>query len=217
MVTEAQVRSIFERFNQLYFNNELPQPNKVAFPFVKKYLGEFVWKGYYTVCGEHNNAAQCTLNISSAWNMTYFEIEKVVIHEMVHEWQWVHGFNDHHGKSFRRKAALINHATNNKYAIARQTAIADHVCLKDTKKRAYNGVAIIYTTKRHPGQTYIAVCPMASYWRIKDWFPKATQITSCKFFLAHGKELNSFKKSVRRVHGYEYTKANVEKFLVKER
>lgn len=215
MVTEAQVRSTFDKLNQLYFDNELPQPNKIAFPFVKRFLGEFIWRGYYTVAGSHNNAAHCTLNISSAWNMTDFEVEKVIIHEMVHEWQWVHGYTDHHGKTFRSKAAHINKLTNNKYAIARKTAIADNCCLKDICKRAYDGVVILYTTKRNPGQQYIAVCPMVSYRNIKSWFPKHNDIISCKFYLGHGKELNSIKKSVRKVHGYEYTE-KFEHCLIKE-
>ena len=53
-MTTEQIISIYNNFNQLYFNNELPLPNDIQFKFVKKFLGQFSWNGTYKNGGDKN-------------------------------------------------------------------------------------------------------------------------------------------------------------------
>lgn len=212
MLTESQIRNIFAYLNHTYFKGELPQPNKISFRFVKKYLGMFHWKGNYSL---HSHSGVCEIKFSTAYNMTDFEVEKVLIHEMIHEWQWVKGYHDHHGYSFKMKAREINALTNNKYNIARQTSLEDNTCLKDVRKGAFKGIVITYYSRRSPGERYCAVCSRRSAKRIKSWFPTHTGISNVHFYEATGKVLNTIQKSVKRVHGYPVTK-EIEQTFIRE-
>ena len=203
MWTEKQIRAKFDEFNQLYFDNILPQPKTIEFKFVKKYLGQFHWSASYRLYnGEINPNAYSILRMSTAWQMTDFEIEKVIIHEMVHSWQWVVGHSDHHGKWFKRKALEINAKTDWKYSIARKTAIANNTCLKGNKGKSSKCGLIFYTRYN---QRYVAICPVKTINKIKNWFPCCYGVENAKFYLANIKNttiFNYMKKSVTRVHGY---------------
>jgi hypothetical protein len=206
MVTEARVREIFDTFNKLYFNNELPQPNKIEFRFVKRYLGQFHWSGNYK-----SLYASSILRISTAYTMTDFEIEKVIIHEMIHSWQWVTGHCDHHGKYFKMKAAEINAKTNNKYKIARQTELVNSECLKDINK-TFNGIAIVYV-KTNDTVKYAAFCSKRSLRTFKKWMPTSSQVAEVHFYEAKGDNLLVYRKSVKRIHGYRLTQSIQNTFI----
>ena len=120
MLNEQQIRGLFDKLNKEFFNNALPQPNRIEFHFVKKYLGQFHYNRLYA------NHGTCVIRFSTAWQMTDFEVEKVLIHEMIHEWQWTVGHSDHHGAWFKHKANEINRLTNNKYKIARLTSLENN-------------------------------------------------------------------------------------------
>jgi len=203
MMTEEQIRAKFDELNHLYFNDILPQPKAIEFKFVKKFLGQFHWSARYRLSnGELNPNAYSILRISTAWQMTDFEIEKVIIHEMIHSWQWVVGHSDGHGKWFKHKALEINAKTNWKYNIARKTAIANNVCLKGNKGKSSKCGLILYTRYN---QRYVAICPAKTIHKIKNWFPNCYQVENCKFYMANIKDtcvFNHMKKSITRVHGY---------------
>lgn len=218
MWTEKQIRAKFDEFNQLYFDNMLPQPKTIEFKFVKKYLGQFHWSASYRLYnGELNPNAYSILRMSTAWQMSDFEIEKVIIHEMVHSWQWVVGHSDHHGKWFKRKALEINAKTDWKYSIARKTAIANNTCLKGNKGKSSKCGLILYTKGT---QKYVAICPVKTINKIKSWFPGCYGVENCEFYLANIKNttiFNYMKKSVTRVHGYrigDNNKTEIENCLV---
>jgi len=202
MLNEQQIRGLFDKLNKEFFNNALPQPNAIEFHYVKKYLGQFHWDGRY------DRRGTCVIRFSTAWEMTDFEVEKVLIHEMIHEWQWTVGHSDHHGPWFKYKANEINRLTNNKYKIARLTSLENNKCLKETRKN-FSGGLIIYTAKSHPGVTFGAICPYSALTRIKSWFPTHYNITSSEFYLfeASGNDcLRGWTKSVKSVHGYPIKK-----------
>ena len=143
---------------------------------VKSYLDQVQNTGQYGKYGT------CVIRFSTAWEMTDFEVEKVLIHEMIHEWQWMVGHSDHHGTWFKLKANEINCLTNNKYNISRVTILENNTCLKDAKKK-FSGGLIIYTHKSRPGVTFGAICPSTSLEHIKSWFPKNKNITSSEFYI----------------------------------
>ena len=199
MLNEQQIRGLFDKLNKEFFNNALPQPRRIEFHFVKKYLGQFHPEGRYA------NHGTCVIRFSTAWEMTDFEVEKVLIHEMVHEWQWTVGHTDHHGVWFKHKANEINYLTNNKYQIARLTRLENNTCLKVTRKN-FTGGLILYTTKSRPDTTFAAICPYSSLIKIKTWLPKNKNIISTEFYLYDGDGINGWKKSVKRIWGYPICK-----------
>ena len=143
--------------------------------------------------------------------MTDFEVEKVLIHEMIHEWQWTVGHSDHHGTWFKLKANEINCLTNNKYNISRVTILENNTCLKDSKKK-FSGGLIIYTHKSRPGVTFDAICPSTSLEHIKSWFPKNKNITSSEFYIFETNEDNclpGWTKSVKNINGYPIERKNL--------
>lgn len=204
MLTEQQIRAIFDNLNRLYFNNALPQPRYVEFHFVKKYLGQFHWTGKYrSLDGTINPGAYSILRISTAWDMTDFELEKVIIHEMIHSWQWTVGHCDGHGTWFKHKALEINLKTDYKYKIARLTSLENNRCLKGGYlKKDFEGVMVVYRTAKNYDKKYVAIIPNASLTKIRSWFPKHPNIAYCQFYRAKGEYLNWMKKSVKTVHGY---------------
>lgn len=197
-MTTEQIISIYNNFNQLYFNNELPLPSKVEFKFVKKFLGQFSWNGTY------KNGGTCILRMSTAYHLTDFEIEKVVIHEMIHAWQWVHGYRDAHGRTFKLKATLINSKTNHKYSIARCTSIENSVSIKDENK-CYKGLIMTYNDTRHPGKNMVAICTEKSIVYFRTWFTTKSEIYNVKYYRVSGEYYNDKRKSIKVVHGYTYT------------
>lgn len=198
MLNEQQIRGLFDKLNKEFFNNALPQPDAIEFRYVKKYLGQFQSTGLYGKYGT------CVIRFSTAWELTDFEVEKVLIHEMIHEWQWTVGHSDHHGTWFKLKANEINCITNNKYNISRVTTLENNICLKDAKKK-FSGGLIIYTSKSRPGVTFGAICPFTSLEPIKNWFPKHKNVTSSEFYIFETNEDNCFPgwiKSVKNINGY---------------
>lgn len=197
-MTPEQIISIYKNFNKLYFDNELPLPNEVQFKCVKKFLGQFSWKGTY------KNGGTCILRMSTAYHFTDFEIEKVIIHEMIHVWQWVHGYRDAHGRTFKLKATLINHKTNHKYSIARCTNIENPVSIKDENK-CYKGLIMTYKDKRHPGKNMVAICTEKSIKYFNTWFTTKPEIYNVKYYKVSSEFYNDKRKSIKVVHGYSYT------------
>lgn len=208
MLNTKQIRCLFDKLNKEFFNNALPQPNGIEFHYVKSYLGQFQSTGQYGKYGI------CVIRFSTAWEMTDFEVEKVLIHEMIHEWQWTVGHSDHHGTWFKLKANEINCLTNNKYNISRVTILENNTCLKDAKKK-FSGGLIIYTHRSRPGVTFGAICPSTSLEHIKSWFPKNKNITSSEFYIFETNEDNclpGWTKSVKNINGYPIEK---EEFINK--
>ena len=215
MLTELQIRSFFKNFNELYFNNELPSNFGIEFKFVKKYLGQFHWKGRY------ENNGTCVIRFSTAWQMTDFEVQKVLIHEMIHMWQWVHNYNDIHGRSFKDKATIINLKTQSKYAIARCTNIENKVCLKDKNKEQFKGYIVTYKNHCYPGAIFVARLTDNSFKKIKKWFGVYNpSLFDIKYYIAQGEVYNDYMKSIVRVHGYKYSanefKKKIESTIIRE-
>lgn len=207
MLSIQQIENLFNVFNELYFENKLVKPVSFEYKFKKSFLGQFSWKGKY------RNNGYSVIYISSAWEMTDFEIEKVLIHEMVHAWQWVNGLeNDGHGRYFKMKARQINYATNFKYDINRVTNIENHVSLKD-KNKTYKGAVIVYDHMLYPDKKLVAICPLKSTWSFKIGFKNHSKIKNMKVYYAEGDVYNNFHKSVQRLNGYHYSQEEFDKLI----
>lgn len=206
-MTTEQILSIYKNFNQLYFNNELPLPNAIQFKCVKKFLGQFSWRGTY------KNGGTCILRMSTAYHFTDFEIEKIIIHEMIHAWQWVHGYRDAHGRTFKLKATLINHKTNHKYSIARCTTIENPVSIKDENKY-FKGLIMTYNDTRYPGKNMVAICTEKSIEYFRTWFTTKSEIHNVKYYKVSSEYYNDKQKSIKIVHGYALTNKEFDENII---
>lgn len=205
-MNENQIRNLFSQLNTIFFQNQLPQPDKINFRFVKKYYGEFEvanpfdWKsGYY-------------INFSSAYKFTEFEYEKILIHEMIHVWQWFNNKTLGHGSSFKLKARELNMLTNNKYSISTYTQIENSVSLKDINKPQFEGYIITYKCVKNSDKIYISKCANNNALkRFKMWVPNSYKIHDVHCYYVKGQIYNSFPNSVKYLNGVQYTKEKFEK------
>lgn len=203
MLTIDELKILFGKLNFEFFGGILITP-KFEYKFVKRYLGQF------------SLAGTPTISISSAWKMSDFDIECVLIHEMVHVWQWCSGNRLCHGASFKNKAKEINLKTNYKYNIARCTKISESCCLKKGYKRHTSGkrnVIITYSHKNNPDEILVAKLCDSSVEKILNWLPKNATIDNVKKYYGYGTVFDNMMSSRKNVHGYPYRKEKFEQYI----
>jgi hypothetical protein len=207
-MNENQIRNLFHQLNTIFFQNQLPAPDKINFRFVKKYYGQFEvanpfdWKSGYHI------------NFSSAYNFTDFEYEKILIHEMIHVWQWVNNKALGHGHSFKSKAMELNSLTNNKYEINRCTHIENPISLKDVNKPQFEGYIITYKYNSNPNKIFVSKClNNIAFKRFKMWVPKCSKLQDIHCYCVKGQIYNSFPNSVKCLRGVDFTKEEFEKVI----
>ena len=187
---------LFNKLNSEYFSNELPLPRKIVFKKVKSYLGQFSYKNDFP--DEHY-----WLSFSTSYKMTDFELEKVLIHEMVHVWQWFNKKDLGHGVSFKRKASEINLITNNKYNIARCTSIKDNHTIGN---KIFEGFVITYKKYGIFNKELFAVCENEIYLKyLQSWVHNDSHLYDFRCYAVKGKFYNEFTKSRKRLIGYDKT------------
>ena len=102
-ITLTYLKSAFNKYNEMYFENKLKTP-KFKIDNTRRRLG----------CCHYNsnNIIQpCTISISKFYNRTQKQYDTTIIHEMIH--QYIRQFNladlgDHHGRTFQAMAKKIN-------------------------------------------------------------------------------------------------------------
>ena len=174
MITNDDLIKIFNKFNKEFFENALPKPYSLEFKFNKSYLGKFRARLKYADGGE------CEIFVSSAWQLQDEEIENTILHEMVHEWQWLIGTSDKgHGPYFKEKANEIYIKSNGKYKITRSANIEGAICLKNkncTAKEIYlityykDGEHMFAKSKSYDSLLYF-----------KSWLPTSKNVSEVKF------------------------------------
>lgn len=101
---KAVLEEKFRSFNERFFGGELPVP-RFRIGRGARLLGSY---------------GRGVLTVSAYWDVPEVEIDKVLLHEMIHLWQEQSFGKADHGRSFKAKAAEINSATG--YDIARLTS-----------------------------------------------------------------------------------------------
>ena len=98
IITIEYLTEAFKKYNTLYFDNELPMPDKFKIGRGVQRLGCFQTRGRFPY--------QKTSIMVSQYNglRTQQDIDHTLIHEMIHLWQWNYHYTDTHGESFKRKA-----------------------------------------------------------------------------------------------------------------
>jgi hypothetical protein len=200
MIPERQLLDFFNEFNELYFNSKLPVPRSFEFNFVKSYLGQF------HASGKYKNGGTFKIRFSTAWVMDEHISKCVLIHEMIHLWQWVNNYNDKHGRSFKYKADSINYQTNNKYNIACYIDTKNIECLKQYNKKDKPITLMTYEKDGYNGIIFVAICSDKSISKFKKWFATRDNIKNVCFYKAKKlKKYDQYYKSVKLVHGYRHT------------
>lgn len=91
VVSESLVAYWFHIINSAAFKNELPTPDKIV---VRRMVGR------WGLCEGNSKTNNCVITISNSIpNKTFFLA--TVAHEMVHQYQWIHTNDVHHGRSFK--------------------------------------------------------------------------------------------------------------------
>lgn len=92
---------MYHRFNEKYFNNELPKDLEIKLSNTTKALG---MTRATNVFGKYTPRS---ISISQKINWTEKLLETTIIHEMIHVWQAVTENNMSHGRSFKLKAMIV--------------------------------------------------------------------------------------------------------------
>lgn len=91
------LRNWWNEFNFQYFGCELPMPNRFEITNSKRIMGQF--------------SANCFLSIiriSVYYDRDEHGYQETLLHEMIHQWQYVRHLPIDHKINFKRKAAQIN-------------------------------------------------------------------------------------------------------------
>lgn len=138
----------FKRFNEQFFNNELPIP---VFALMKRSnaFGEFnTNKNYYRI------------RLNSMYDRELQAVETTLIHEMIHLYIHYHNLYDNasHGRTFQRIAARIKSESNGYYDIKK----CSHIQLENEHDKTNTPRYVIYM----PQRGFLTVCAQIN---IRQW------------------------------------------------
>ena len=97
MMSINQIEKSFNSLNYMYFNGDLPSVT-IKYCNSKSYMGLF--------CIQKNKSH--IIKINKHYNISDNDIEDILVHEMIHLWQYINGYKDWHGYSFIKKMNEIN-------------------------------------------------------------------------------------------------------------
>lgn len=93
------IRTHYAKYNSIFFENILPPVDKIILePIIKKV-------GYL---GMAYNTMPMKIRINFIYDMVEIEWKNVLLHEMIHIWQYTMGYSGGHGKTFKNKMREIN-------------------------------------------------------------------------------------------------------------
>ena len=87
-------------FNTLFFNNDLPDLDEIIMTPIKRKNIIFLGCAY--------NKYPFVIKLNFRYHIVEIEWQNVLLHEMIHIWQYVNGYKGGHGSSFKNKAKEIN-------------------------------------------------------------------------------------------------------------
>lgn len=135
MMTINDLQIAFKKLNSMYFENSLPMVT-IKHCNSSSYMGLF-----YRSKDKYNRHI---IKINKRYEMSDHETENILVHEMIHLWQFINGYTDSHGASFNKKMHDINRIGNHKITptCAERFKISSHAI--KTIKPSY---ILVYTGK----------------------------------------------------------------------
>ena len=87
------------KYNSMFFDNILPPVNKMIFEIVIKKVNYL---------GMAYNTQPRKIRLNFIYDMVELEWKNVLLHEMIHIWEYTMGYTGGHGKLFKSKMKEIN-------------------------------------------------------------------------------------------------------------
>ena len=100
MITMAEIKNAYVKFNNKYFSGEL-KPIEIHFSKTKRALGAFH-------CQRSFGATKTWICISTYYDRPTKNVMETLLHEMIHQWQFENGMPVDHKENFKDMAFLIN-------------------------------------------------------------------------------------------------------------
>ena len=125
----------YMKYNTLFFDNDLPPLDRILLIPIIKYVGylgvSYSCKNNFNIPSEKD---PYILKLNFAWDMIETEWQNVLLHEMIHIWQYTMGYSGGHGKSFKMKAKEINEIGGWGITTKYKTILEDIKYAKDERK-----------------------------------------------------------------------------------
>lgn len=101
------MKSNYLTFNALFFDNILPPEDMMIFePVIKKV--NYIGCAYNNSLGFPSREYPFKIRLNFIYDLNETEWQNVLLHEMIHIWQYTMGYASGHGKKFKLKAKEIN-------------------------------------------------------------------------------------------------------------
>lgn len=186
MLTITQIEDLFHHFNARYFNCELPT-------VTIKYCNA---KGYNGIFNPRKDKyGRCTIKINRYYDIDDYNVENILIHEMIHLWQYVNNHFDIHGKSFKYMMNIINSQGQHRISIVDRNRY-------NTVKRT-NKVWYIILFKYYGQNSICKFSSLESMYRFsKKMKTNYYGITDMTMYSASHEYLDKITTSVRKLHCY---------------
>lgn len=185
--TITDLEKWYDEFNARYFNNELKRC-PIYINKTKRALGQFGRKRDWL-------EMRCFIKISNYFDRPMKDVQNTLIHEMIHQWQWVTFGVCDHGDTFKQKAQEINKQGWN---IARCNSTEGCGVTKANANKIYN--VCIFKDNGKFCKSVLASNKVDSF---KTWIPTISGVSGVYFGLSKDPRLASYTCSRTRLSWYE--------------
>lgn len=161
-ITTQFLTEKFNEFNNTYFNGQIPMVN-FTFSNTRQNLGMYMRKTH-------------TIRITRYYkDITEHDVEEILIHEMVHAWQYKtnnvdRGAHHSHGPRFYQKANSINAQSKGYFHISRLTTLSSET-KEGTKGRITNNHPLIICKKNGSDKYQIGKVTEKGLATFMNWLP----------------------------------------------
>lgn len=185
--TITDLEKWYDEFNARYFNNELKRC-PIYINKTKRALGQFGRKRDWF-------EMRCFIKISNYFDRPMKDVQNTLIHEMIHQWQWVTFGVCDHGDTFKQKAQEINKQGWN---IARCNSTEGCGVTKANANKIYN--VCIFKDNGKFCKSVLASNKVDSF---KTWIPTISGVSGVYFGLSRDPRLARYTCSRTRLSWYE--------------
>lgn len=192
--TVSELQMWYNEFNAKYFNNVL-KPCPIHINNTKRSLGQFCRKTDWF-------GTRCFIKISNYLDRPIKDIQNTLIHEMVHQWQWMTYAKCDHGTTFKKKAQEIN---KDGWNIARCNSTEGCEVNNVNPNKIYN--VCIFKNQNNYCKAVLASNKVDEF---KRWIPTIKGVTDVYFGFSKDSKLAKFTCSRRRLSWYGISKQEFE-------
>lgn len=184
--TITDLENWYDEFNAKYFNNELKRC-PIHINKTKRALGQFDRRSDWF-------GTRCFIKISNYFDRPMKDIQNTLIHEMIHQWQWVKYHKCDHGTTFKNKASEINKDGWN----IQRCNYTDGCEVNNVNPNKIYNVCIF---KKH-NKFCKAVLASNKVDNFKRWIPTISGVTDVYFGFSKDKRLANYTCSRTRLTWY---------------